>query len=50
MKITLNGQEKQVTRDLNLKLLIQQYRKNPTHVIAEHNGVIVRNSNWLKTS
>ena len=39
MKITLNGQEKELENDLNLEKLIEKYCKYKNHIVAEVNGV-----------
>ncbi len=49
MKITLNGQEKQLTAAFNLESLIKQSRQNTTRVIAEVNGRIVKSTDWDQT-
>lgn len=46
MKIIVNGQEKEVAADFNLKQLIEHFRKDSRHVIAEVNGQIVKTPTW----
>ena len=46
MKITLNGQIKEIPSAMDLKTLIEEFCKNSQHVIAEHNGMIIKNEQW----
>ena len=46
MKITVNGQEKEIPTKINLKNLIEQFCKDTRHVIAEVNGEIVKSPTW----
>ncbi len=48
MKITLNGKERNITATADLQSLIGQFCRDPQHVIAEHNGIIVKNHEWTK--
>lgn len=50
MKITLNGQEKQLDASPTLRQIIEQFCKQRTHVIAEINGEIIKSPQWEKTS
>lgn len=46
MKIILNGKEKDISAATDLQSLIGQLCRDPQHVIAEHNGTIVKNPEW----
>ena len=46
MKITLNGQTKEIPSAIDLKTLIEQFCKNPRHVIAEYNGTVIKSDQW----
>lgn len=46
MKITVNGQNKELSQAVNLKNIIETYCKNTQRVIAEVNGQIVKCSRW----
>ncbi len=48
MKIELNGQKRNIDDQASLKHAICLFCKDPTHVIAELNGVIVKNDLWEK--
>ena len=50
MKITINGQEKQLAAPFNLQSLVKQFCRNANRVIAEVNGRIVKNTAWDQTS
>jgi len=49
MKITINGKEKEFESSLDLCKLINDLSKNPTRVIAELNGNIVKSPSWEST-
>ena len=49
MKITINGQEKELTDQVSLQEIIRQFYQNPKHAIAEVNGSIVKSINWQET-
>ncbi len=50
MKIQLNGKEYQVEDSRNLKILIDQFSKNPPRaLVAEVNGEIVKTPRWEQT-
>ena len=46
MKIILNGNQKELTRQATLASLVSGFCKNPRFVIAELNGVIVKKDTW----
>ena len=46
MKITLNGQAKELESQSSLFDLIQQFAPENQRIIAEVNGEIVKNPNW----
>ncbi len=46
MKITLNGQPKQLHTTASLKTVIEQFCKDTHHVIAEVNGDIIKRPSW----
>ncbi len=48
MKIILNGKEKDIVGQADLKNLIEQSCRDPQHVIAELNGTIVKNNQWQR--
>ncbi len=50
MKITLNGQEKDIQSLLSLKNIVGQFCKDSNHVIAELNGTIVKSRDWAKAT
>jgi thiamine biosynthesis protein ThiS len=47
MTIIINGRTKKFEQSLNLKTLIDQLCKNPQHVIAEVNGLVIKNERWV---
>jgi len=49
MKITLNGQEKELAKTRDLKGLVDQFCKSTIHIIAEVNGEIIKNPQWGQT-
>lgn len=49
MKITLNGQEKEVDDALTLTQLIEHVSVNNKRVIAEINGAIIKKEAWNDT-
>ena len=46
MKITLNGKEREIPKEATLQHLIEQFCKDPAHVIAELNGSIIKKDQW----
>ena len=50
MKITLNGQPKELINISDLSTIVKQFCKDPTPVIAELNGEVIKNSCWESTS
>ena len=50
MKVTINGISKELNQALLLTDLVNQYCKNPKHVIAEVNGEIINASQWSQKS
>jgi sulfur carrier protein len=50
MKIKLNGQERQFPESQNLKAIVNQFCKDTRHIIAEVNGLIVKNPSWEETT
>ena len=50
MNITLNGKPKDLPAGTSLKTLVEQTAKNPAHVIAEMNGVIIERNRWDDTT
>lgn len=50
MKITLNGTAKELPQPVLLTDLVNQYCKNPKHIIAEVNGEIIKSSQWTQKS
>ena len=46
MNIILNGKPKKLLPALNLKLIVEQFCKNKTPVIAELNGEIIKTPQW----
>ena len=46
MKITVNGQNKELSETINVAGLIAQFCKDGTNVIAEVNGDIVKKDQW----
>jgi len=46
MKITLNGQKKELNSSSSLFELIQNFASDNQRIIAEVNGEIVQNPNW----
>ena len=49
MILTVNGQQKKFDSSPDLNVLIHMISKNPEHVIAELNGVIIKKNMWGKT-
>lgn len=49
MKITLNGQDKELNDALSLTQLIDHVSVNNKRVIAEINGEIVKKEQWAET-
>ena len=50
MNITINGTAKELNQSVLLTELVNQYCKNPKHVIAEVNGEIINPSLWPQKS
>jgi sulfur carrier protein len=50
MKITVNGQVRDLTSDETLTILVNRFCKEPGHAIAEVNGAIIDRATWDKTS
>ena len=50
MKITLNGQNKELATSQNLHQIIEQFCKQSKHVIAEVNGHIIKSPRWTATT
>jgi sulfur carrier protein len=46
MKITINGNSKELSEPIALDQLVSQFCKNSKHVIAEVNGEILRAPQW----
>ena len=46
MKIILNGQPHECAESARLKSIIEQFCQDTRHVIAEVNGVLVKNTQW----
>ena len=46
MTIIINGRVKEFKEALNLKAVIEQLCKNPQHIIAEVNGLVIKNDRW----
>ncbi|MBF0532017.1 MAG: sulfur carrier protein ThiS [Candidatus Omnitrophica bacterium] len=49
MRITLNGKATAFENDLLLRQLVQNFCRQPEHVIAEVNGEIVKTDHWDQT-
>jgi thiamine biosynthesis protein ThiS len=50
MKITVNGQVKDLPPGETLTVLVNRFCKEPGHAIAEVNGAIIDRAAWTKTS
>ncbi len=48
-KIILNGKEKDVSPAVNLQRLISELCKDPSHVIVELNGTVLKTPQWTGT-
>jgi sulfur carrier protein len=46
MKITLNGQSRELAGNVTLQQLIEQSLKTSQRVIVEVNGTIIKNTQW----
>ena len=46
MRIILNGRGKEFHQPMNLKNLVNQFRKDTIRVVAEVNGTIVKSPEW----
>ena len=49
MRITLNGQERELTNAQTLKDVIREFQQDCNRIIAELNGQIIKNPQWEKT-
>lgn len=49
MKITINGQDKDIADKTSLSSLVQTFSPNNNRVITELNGTIIANTNWNAT-
>jgi thiamine biosynthesis protein ThiS len=50
MRLTINGQTKDITSAGNIAALVSQFCANKKHIIAEINGTIVPSTKWDSTS
>lgn len=50
MKITINGTSKEFTNNPHLSDLVNQFCKEPRHIITEVNGNIIVANNWGSTA
>lgn len=50
MKITVNGQLKDLTAAASLRAVVDQFSGRNMHVIAELNGTVVNRSSWEQTA
>ena len=50
MKITINGQSKDLNGPVQLNAVIAQFCKDTSRVIAELNGDIVKKTSWNTTT
>ena len=46
MRITINGQKKEIFQTQNLRDVVGQFASSPAVVIAEVNGTIIKKSQW----
>jgi len=46
MNIILNGKLREINSAMTLRSLVEQFSKNPNHVIAEVNGNIITHDQW----
>ena len=49
MKITLNGDTREFDDSSRLKNVIDQFRKDARHLVAEVNGEIIQSCQWSET-
>ena len=49
MKVTLNGQPKEISGSATLKNLVEQFCKDSSRIITELNGDIVKFTQWPDT-
>ncbi len=49
MRVTLNGQPKDIAPTLTLSVLVRQLGRDPRHIVAEINGEIVPRDSWDRT-
>ena len=49
MNITLNGQTKELSCTSNLRVIVEQFCKHKTPVVAELNGEIIKDPSWEET-
>lgn len=50
MRITINGQLKDLSAAGNLRAIVDQFSGRNMHVIAELNGNVVNRSSWEQTA
>ena len=50
MRITLNGQVKEITNSDSIAVLVAQFCANRKHIITEMNGRIVPSNDWANTA
>ncbi|MDR2431706.1 MAG: sulfur carrier protein ThiS [Candidatus Margulisbacteria bacterium] len=48
MQITLNGQKKEIAENLTVQALVAELDLEKTALVAELNGVILRQEDWAK--
>ncbi|MBI5415217.1 MAG: sulfur carrier protein ThiS [Candidatus Omnitrophica bacterium] len=46
MRITINGQKKEMSSSQSLREVIGQFRASPAVLIAEINGTIIKKDQW----
>ena len=49
MKIILNGKPTDSLQALTLQQLVEQYAKDPAHIVAELDGAVIARSAWGAT-
>lgn len=49
MQISLNGRDHEFSGPATLQQVIEQFCKDSKHIIAEHNGQIVKSAQWDAT-
>ena len=50
MKVTINGQIKDISNAANIADIVGQFCANKKHIITEVNGTLVPRDDWNKTS